>query len=75
MKMQKYGWLLGIALAGVSLATATIVMRSDLLTVVIHAGDVEELRELVSTLPYDFGCRPSAISTAKGDYILPALLN
>jgi hypothetical protein len=75
MKMQKYGWALGIALAGVLLAMATSVMRSDLLTVAIHAGDIEELRELVRTRPYDFGCRPSAISTAKGDYILPALLS
>jgi murein tripeptide amidase MpaA len=49
-------------------------MASDLLTVSIHAGDIEELRELVRTRPYDFGCRPIAISTAEGDYIVPALL-
>ncbi len=49
-------------------------VNNDLLTVAIQAGDVEKLRELVRTRPYDFGCRPSAISTAKGDYILPALL-
>jgi hypothetical protein len=50
-------------------------MGSNLVTFAIHAGDVEELRELVRTRPYDFGCRASAISTAKGDYIPPALLN
>jgi murein tripeptide amidase MpaA len=49
-------------------------MASDLLTVAIHAEDIEELRELVRTRPYDFGCRPHAICTEEGDYILPALL-
>jgi hypothetical protein len=44
------------------------------LTVAIHAEDIAELRELVRTHPYDFGCRPVALSTKPGDYILPALL-
>src|SRR5947207_792613 len=46
----------------------------ELLTVSIHGENVGDLRELVRTHPYDFGCRPSAISTKEGDYILPALL-
>jgi hypothetical protein len=50
-------------------------MGSELLTFAIHAGDVKELREPVRTRPYDFGCRPSAIYNAKGDYIPQALLN
>lgn len=49
-------------------------MASNLLTVAIHAGDVEELRELVRTQPFDFGCRPCATRTEEGDYTLSALL-
>ena len=47
---------------------------SDVLTVAIHAPDIEELRELVRTHPYDFGCRARALRTPEGDYITPAIL-
>ncbi|KAJ9651797.1 hypothetical protein H2201_009258, partial [Coniosporium apollinis] len=49
-------------------------MPSGFLTVNIHADTVDELREIVRTRPYDFGCKASVLSTDKGDYILPALL-
>ena len=47
---------------------------SDLLTVAIHAENVHDLQEIVRTGHYDFGCRPIAIPTERGDYILPALV-
>jgi murein tripeptide amidase MpaA len=49
-------------------------MASDLLTVAIHGGSIEELREIVRTHPYDFGCKPSAVPTEEGHFILPAVL-
>jgi murein tripeptide amidase MpaA len=49
-------------------------MASNLLTATIHGGSIEELRELARTRPYDFGCKPFAIPTEDGGYILPALL-
>ncbi|KAH0542518.1 hypothetical protein FGG08_003114 [Glutinoglossum americanum] len=49
-------------------------MASKRLAVSIHAGSIEELREIVRTRPYDFGCRPRATSTAEGGHALAALL-
>jgi murein tripeptide amidase MpaA len=49
-------------------------MASDLLTVSIHAESIEELRELVRTSPYSFGCRPNATPTAEGGYTTTALV-
>lgn len=43
-------------------------MASEHVTVSIHAGSIEELRELARTCCYDFGCRPRAAATAEGDY-------
>lgn len=47
---------------------------SDIRSVAIHAKEIERLRELVRTHPYDFGCRAHALSMRDGDYITPALL-
>lgn len=47
---------------------------SDILAVEIHAADIETLRELVGTHPYDFGCRPHVFPVRDGMYMTPAFV-
>lgn len=45
------------------------------LTVAIHAGDLNSLREIVRTYPLDYGCRPHAFSDPTGGYYTSALVS
>jgi Zinc carboxypeptidase len=49
-------------------------MASDLLTVSIHASTVTELKQLIHTHHYDYGCRPSMTPSEKGTHTLTAYL-
>lgn len=47
---------------------------SDILAVEIYATDIEILRELVGTHPYDFGCRPHVFPVRDGVFMTPAFV-
>lgn len=49
-------------------------MASNLLTVSIHASTAAELKQLVHTHHYDYGCRPSIAASDEGTHTLTAYL-
>lgn len=44
------------------------------LNVHLYASTAKELRDLISTYNFDYGCRPSIVPTAPGQYMLAAIL-